>query len=612
MEDLVASLSLEDLENYKYDPIHAENTIRILTLYPGEPGSRLEGRLDFANIDQQPKYEAISYVWGDPTRCDEIVIEGKSLGLTKSISDALQRMRHETETRKLWADQVCIDQDNLSERGHQVKFMSTIYKNTTTVLVWLGPDETKSAVPALEKFLGLKEILNDEACLKIFTENQRHRIEIYDDESWEPLNRFYHLPWFTRVWIEQEAGMGRPMHLFWGEQEYDWKLISVVSDILNRQHKPLRNRYDLRPSRVAYLDKRFIDLTVRHGGKDYYPGASFVNKLNFSRTKASTDPRDRIFANLGHFSATVLLESPPAFEADYTRDMVGLYIDVAIRTLKGYPTLELLNAVHHHHDEERLPSWVPNWGDNSRRKCIGKRDTWLRAAGATSPSFTIQEREGLLCIKGLDIDSIEVPSEELSQYDFRDSDVQRGRAKDSVVPRLWNCLSQLSTFQLKHEYISGGSALLAFCQVLSAGCWAMVRRSGDLRRDFHSIPDSVCLQHGAAYLTRVLGDENLVDDEVRKAAEGGDALAWNGGLSRVCHRRSLFRTRKGYYGLGPAEIQRDDMVVVLFGGTTPYVLRPTDQGYWFVGECYVHGLMNGEALAMMDRGELKEKTFVIR
>jgi hypothetical protein len=37
-------------------------------------------------------------------------------------------------------------------------------------------------------------------------------------------------------------------------------------------------------------------------------------------------------------------------------------------------------------------------------------------------------------------------------------------------------------------------------------------------------------------------------------------------------------------------------VCVLLGGKVPFVLWPADGGCRFVGECYVHGIMPGEAL----------------
>ena len=55
-------------------------------------------------------------------------------------------------------------------------------------------------------------------------------------------------------------------------------------------------------------------------------------------------------------------------------------------------------------------------------------------------------------------------------------------------------------------------------------------------------------------------------------------------------------------GAAPDEAQKGDMVYVLMGCSVPVVLRKTARPdeYEFVGECYLHGFMDGEALAMRD------------
>lgn len=56
----------------------------------------------------------------------------------------------------------------------------------------------------------------------------------------------------------------------------------------------------------------------------------------------------------------------------------------------------------------------------------------------------------------------------------------------------------------------------------------------------------------------------------------------------------------GFLGFVPKEAFIGDEVYVLFGGGMPYILRPTaeDKEFQFVGDCYVHGIMDGEAVTM--------------
>ncbi len=62
-------------------------------------------------------------------------------------------------------------------------------------------------------------------------------------------------------------------------------------------------------------------------------------------------------------------------------------------------------------------------------------------------------------------------------------------------------------------------------------------------------------------------------------------------------------------GIGDNAPEPGDLVCVFLGGRTPYILRPAkEHKYRFVGECYFHGIMYGEAL---DEGLAGEKLLTL-
>ncbi|PVH80371.1 hypothetical protein DL98DRAFT_588478 [Cadophora sp. DSE1049] len=68
-------------------------------------------------------------------------------------------------------------------------------------------------------------------------------------------------------------------------------------------------------------------------------------------------------------------------------------------------------------------------------------------------------------------------------------------------------------------------------------------------------------------------------------------------MSSCAPCRRVFATRFGYLGLGPVGIEAGDRICIFLGFSTPFVVRPRDGGgYLVVGECYIYGLMDGEAL----------------
>ena len=79
--------------------------------------------------------------------------------------------------------------------------------------------------------------------------------------------------------------------------------------------------------------------------------------------------------------------------------------------------------------------------------------------------------------------------------------------------------------------------------------------------------------------------------------------------------RRLAATHMGYIGMVPKGTKKNDIIVLFYGAEVPFVLRPklnnTEEGseleYQIVGECYLHGAMDGEGL---DIGH-EEHDFVI-
>jgi hypothetical protein len=73
---------------------------------------------------------------------------------------------------------------------------------------------------------------------------------------------------------------------------------------------------------------------------------------------------------------------------------------------------------------------------------------------------------------------------------------------------------------------------------------------------------------------------------------------------------NLFTTANKGFGKGPLSTRRGDEVWILRGGKVPYVLRPLGNAtYKLVGEAYMHGIMQGEAIVNREK-EFKTLTLV--
>lgn len=136
-----------DAPKYKYEPILADSTSRILILKNGYYEDELAGDLEMAKLDECPPWKALSYAWGTTTTYARIKIGTGYVRISANLEAALRRLRQAYGDEapgarvRLWIDQICIDQENIQERSQQVQLMYDIYKQAEKVLVWLGPDD---------------------------------------------------------------------------------------------------------------------------------------------------------------------------------------------------------------------------------------------------------------------------------------------------------------------------------------------------------------------------------------------------------------------------------------------------------------------------------------
>ena len=123
---------------YRYNLLPSGKWIRLLELCSTSATDKVEFRLCQHKLEETPKYEAISYAWGDPEDRINVLCNGKVISVTKNLMDALRRLKLLDKTRLLWADAICINQSDEVEKGMQVRLMKAIYDKAMKVCVWLG------------------------------------------------------------------------------------------------------------------------------------------------------------------------------------------------------------------------------------------------------------------------------------------------------------------------------------------------------------------------------------------------------------------------------------------------------------------------------------------
>ena len=129
---------------------------------------------------------------------------------------ALRQVRLHFPEDPVWIDSICIQQDNLSEKGTQVAMMGEIYERSERVLACLGAhDKTSSlllkALEPLSNDLGLDALIDDQRCEAWMRSLSRQTLT--DLDQW--VRRLASRPYWTRLWILQELLGGMPNRIWY-------------------------------------------------------------------------------------------------------------------------------------------------------------------------------------------------------------------------------------------------------------------------------------------------------------------------------------------------------------------------------------------------------------
>ncbi len=125
----------------QYAPLDPDNNeIRLIQLLPATHRTkRIDCTLRIVSLKAKPRFEAISYAWGDESDTRPMTINGVAHAITANLHEALCRFRLKYRRRTLWADALCINQQDAAEKDLQIPLMGQIYSSASCVLVWLGP-----------------------------------------------------------------------------------------------------------------------------------------------------------------------------------------------------------------------------------------------------------------------------------------------------------------------------------------------------------------------------------------------------------------------------------------------------------------------------------------
>lgn len=630
-----------------YEPLPNDHSIRVLIVEPESAGPDLQTRLEVVDLDKDMEYEAMSYTWGDPKDQVPLRVRDKTVMVPKNLENALKKLRHADRRRYIWADAVCINQEDMPERGQQVSIMRRIYTKARRVLVWLGQDKTNFAKLAFTTMCDIVRSWrppndpNKFSSYKNAFEPQKEGLSI-DEDGWTALQAMFQTEYFTRFWVIQELVLGQNATVVWGSHSISWGLVGISAAWLLTRGWATNPDWPISAAYNAFLI--YVLPLARRSA------ISSFSKLDLSAVLAttmgkfkSTDARDRIFALLGMPFSGNNPEKDQLVNPDYTADVKSVYLDATKRMLSQDANLRLLSAVQHGLEvESNSPSWVPKWDQSLLAEPLALRQEHGYYANAGEIFFPGDDTFGVdgksLTLTGLKVTTVTDVTEpftagniSFSSLPDKDRDamliiLSYFNDPDRQVRASWSATLEKFT-------IPGFNNPEKQAEVLkTGGGFRMAATTG--------MPGKYGMRHSTEILDgEKMGVDNLGefllywrerctwDVEALKHDDFKDfwAAVEKEGSTYATERalcsmnaflgRRVFRCEDGKLGLGPAAMRPGDVVVVLFGGIVPYVLRPLDaaddsgegQKWAFVGECIVPPIMQGQAVE--EAGLLAEGTY---
>jgi hypothetical protein len=372
----IIAISIDTMGYYLYEALKSRGRpIRLLKILPAQDSrAELQCQLEQANLDEAPEYLALSYCWGKNTGKGKVPISVNraSLFISKNLDTALRHLRIHfcrAKAMSFWADALCVDQFNMSERSQQVQMMGSIYSKARQVVLWLGREENDSDL-AMDLINALGTGLISASDRSTWS----HHPHLVGKRAWEALGDWGRRPVWNRIWILQEFVLNRELVILCGTRLIPWSILEAAFKnwklhIHNDLGQILQDIGDLDLlADIIYCGWMMHNMwhNLRIAMQKREPAKSICQVLFSASALTATDPRDMIYGLLGicHHDIGV----------DYSKSTRDVYIDFAAKVLENgqYQILDAAGSgvLAQKYGSCDLPSWVPDWHARGIAQCF--------------------------------------------------------------------------------------------------------------------------------------------------------------------------------------------------------------------------------------------------
>jgi len=588
------------LESYTYNRLQNTNSIRLLELGSGTEDQTITCQLVTVDLTAAPPYETVSYMWGDPSDKTSILCEGCILSVPSSLGVTLKRFRHPLQIRVLWADAICINQDDLIEKNLQVGLMGSIYRGASRVLAWLGNDDGNSCA-AFELIHQVESWMRDnwdgESLLTVPQASTQDSIWS-NKAAWKAFAYFSDCRYFKRAWIQQEVGLGEIVTMYWGEHDISWGAIGHMVRFLRSNYLTVDSLLGHDSVKHTFVNTYVLYSNHHQIVRSHSPSPSQINEarpapfindfwmvLDIARGLQVSDSRDVVYAFLGHPTAQRGYGST-VVKADYSKTAEELYKEIAIKGLIKDKNSRVLTAVGHTSPPVRgyPPSWIPALSKAAVAPSFHGR---YKAGSSVPMDVALSDCSNVISIKGFVLDNVSKHTDAL----------RRGIKVLDATHQIIEIIKHVNTHASSNPY--WGVDLIPG-HLLSPEFYLDKYGNGLVKFYDHS-----------PHFTLITPEVEELCEPFNKPHTKTASHSFFKNPLAFCNNRKVFRTPSGYIGSGPHILESGDLVCILFGADMPFILRREEEHHVLIGAAFVFGLMNGEAMKGFLEGRYKAETFEI-
>ncbi|RYP53818.1 hypothetical protein DL768_001269 [Monosporascus sp. mg162] len=575
-------------------------------------------------LEEAPPYVALSYVWGDPSLSYRIHCHNQSLLVTGSLIDVLvtveSAVRYDSsviydqdEDVYLWADGICINQQNAQEKGQQVPLMKDIYSRARGVIAYLG--RLEDGIYGFKPGAKLGESYDP-----------------YITEEYDIVRRLWAQPWFTRAWIIQEAVLSSSIVVLFGEGDshatgdFDdmAKLAERTLDGQPGQLQPVAGkrtglfgvglkqrlfrgllgeiRFEYGASMsvpsLLFLQHPFTGMRrLREQWQRSKDGIELIDALATARGATATDPRDKVYGLMGMLRSNDREAITVSYaQSNTAADVYRAVAEYAIRSGNGIKLLEHAGIAQ---KVPNVPSWVPDWSFEPRHPDEIGNPT-------ASPGISINSTGTELTVRGSVIDQVLLVGEPsgygpneppiLTKPDIKDTNTaivvwtrEALSFRDILLAKKPTCPCPCGW----DHYIS---------DIMAGGRWRTTTQGAqfqELQKMYqnraHIYSDTDLVSEFSRQVANRFSENPESDTSFMPTASLAPQLAAL--IAKHMGGRVMSITNNGFLATVPKEAGEGDEIVLICGSSRPFVVRPIGEGkYRLVGRCYSHGILNRESV----------------